>query len=419
MPKRYGPLSEEEILVTQLGYSGGEVFGSLERDGGWFEGGGDEEENAVADGEGNHDSDEEDDDYVIGDAEEDLDDASGDFSIEDELSDEDDLSGEEDFGDARATNHFDMKIAGDDESFIEEIAEDSDDDRPDGSVPLLDPRFDEHHRARRIENGELCEACCRPRGTHATMSGCITLLQIWMWKRLPIGRLHQLDPPQPWFPQGDAVVAPTMAHLYERAHGTYHVSRHAYISFTNELDTLLPQHVEWRPYRRRQVMDLNLSSLCTVDEDVWTMRTPLICFYAVEYHLPHRVARQFGRLQPSPPEDFSTGWQLHKFSRQKKKKITNWQLEHQRYIDEWMLMEQNNMGIHAVHRDKAFNDYLVWLGQRTRLQLRPAWTEQDIANIASEDEGNNPYDQATREEHEDNEDSGRARKGIDDSCGRS
>ena len=55
------------------------------------------------------------------------------------------------------------------------------------------------------------------------------------------------------------------------------------------------------------------------------------------------------------------------------------------------------MGIHAVHRDKAFHDYLVWFGQRTRLQLRPAWTEQDIADIASEDEGNNPYDQATRE----------------------
>ena len=45
---------------------------------------------------------------------------------------------------------------------------------------------------------------------------------------------------------------------------------------------------------------------------------------------------------------------------------------------------------------KAFDDYLVWLGQRTRLQLRPAWTEQDIADIVSEDEGNNPYDQATR-----------------------
>ena len=55
----YGPLSEEEILVTQLGYSG------------------DEDENPVADGEGNHDSDEEDDDYVIGDVEEGFDDCGG------------------------------------------------------------------------------------------------------------------------------------------------------------------------------------------------------------------------------------------------------------------------------------------------------------------------------------------------------
>ena len=32
----YGPLSEEKILVTQLGYGDGEVFGSLERDGDGF-----------------------------------------------------------------------------------------------------------------------------------------------------------------------------------------------------------------------------------------------------------------------------------------------------------------------------------------------------------------------------------------------
>ena len=43
------------------------------------------------------------------------------------------------------------------------------------------------------------------------------------------------------------------------------------------------------------------------------MRCLLICFCTVEYHLPHRVARQFGRLQPCPPEDFSTSQQLHKY----------------------------------------------------------------------------------------------------------
>jgi hypothetical protein len=85
-----------------------------------------------------------------------------------------------------------------------------------------------------------------------------------------------------------------------------------------------------------------------------------------------------------------------RYSRQKKKKITDWQLEHHRYIDEWNLMEQNNMRIFAVHRDNAFREYLAWLAERTRLQLRPAWTEQDIADIASDEEGDNPYDIATR-----------------------
>jgi hypothetical protein len=88
--------------------------------------------------------------------------------------------------------------------------------------------------------------------------------------------------------------------------------------------------------------------------------------------------------------------QFDRLNRQRQKKITNWQAEHQRYIDEWLRYEQNNMRIHAVHRDNAFNEYLAWLGPRTRLCLRPAWTEQDIADIASEDEGDNPYDEATR-----------------------
>ena len=54
------------------------------------------------------------------------------------------------------------------------------------------------------------------------------------------------------------------------------------------------------------------------------------------------------------------------------------------------------MQIHAGHRDKAFREYLVWLGERTRLHLKLAWTEQDIVEIMSSDEGENPYDQATQ-----------------------
>lgn len=191
-------------------------------------------------------------------------------------------------------------------------------------------------------------------------------------------------------------MAPTVAHLYERASGTYHVSRQAYISYTNELDILQPQHVQWRPYTRDNILAMNLSSMCRVDEDVWTMRCPLICFYAVEYHLPHRVARQFGREQPCPLEPFSTSRDLHQFDRRQQKKVTNFQHEHQRYIDEWQRMEQNNMPIHNMHRKKRFQTYLAWLAKRSRLHLKPVWMEEDYVDIATSDEAENLYDQATR-----------------------
>jgi hypothetical protein len=71
----------------------------------------------------------------------------------------------------------------------------------------------------------------------------VSPMQIWMWERLPVGRPVRVETPHAWFPQGDPIVAPTVAHLYERASGTYHVSRYAYVSYTNELDMLQPQHV--------------------------------------------------------------------------------------------------------------------------------------------------------------------------------
>lgn len=74
----------------------------------------------------------------------------------------------------------------------------------------------------------------------------------------------------------------------------------------------LASQVTWMPYAK--VVDdpsFNLNEMCTRDKEMWTLRCPLICFYAVEYHLPHRVAKQFGKLQHCPPESFSTSRELH------------------------------------------------------------------------------------------------------------
>jgi hypothetical protein len=122
---------EEEIVLTQPTYGVGEGLGCAEGDRGYCDSVGDGDDNMEADGDANDDIDDDDDEsYGVGEAEEALDDASGDDLIDDYLSDEADLSGEDDFGDARATNWFDLEVAGDDEIFVDELAEDSDDDRP-------------------------------------------------------------------------------------------------------------------------------------------------------------------------------------------------------------------------------------------------------------------------------------------------
>jgi hypothetical protein len=80
---------------------------------------------------------------------------------------------------------------------------------------------------------------------------------------------------------------------------------------TCALDGFLLQ-VNWEPYDDIQVLQLGVSIMCSADEDLYKMMCPLICFYAVEYHLPHRVARQFGLAQEWPVKQFSTNVELHK-----------------------------------------------------------------------------------------------------------
>lgn len=64
---------------------------------------------------------------------------------------------------------------------------------------------------------------------------------------------------------------------------------------------------------------------------------------------------------------------------------------------EWQRLEELVVPVHACHRESRYPQYLAWLGARTRLHLKPAWTEEDYLDIASSDEGENEYDRATRE----------------------
>src|SRR5688572_16490852 len=72
--------------------------------------------------------------------------------------------------------------------------------------------------------------------------------------------------------------------------------------------------VEWKPYDRQQLSQIVFSPTCYRDRELWRCMTPIILYYVVEFHMPHRVMRQFGMMQPCPPLELSTLQQLHKYA---------------------------------------------------------------------------------------------------------
>ena len=52
-----------------------------------------------------------------------------------------------------------------------------------------------------------------------------------------------------------------------------------------------------------QEWGFQLNVKCTHDRLLRRCMVPMICVYAVEYHLPQRVAAQFGKAQRTPPDD--------------------------------------------------------------------------------------------------------------------
>jgi hypothetical protein len=57
---------------------------------------------------------------------------------------------------------------------------------------------------------------------------------------------------------------------------------------------------------------MGLNTICTHDQDLWTIVLPLICYYIVEWHLPIHVVRQFGGLQTVVVQHKATSEHLHK-----------------------------------------------------------------------------------------------------------
>ncbi|KAL7166876.1 hypothetical protein ACSBR2_037526 [Camellia fascicularis] len=95
-------------------------------------------------------------------------------------------------------------------------------------------------------------------------------------------------------------------------------------------------------------------------------RVPLICFDIVEWHLPYRVLRQYGRVQ-SVPDRCDTEWRLHATDR-RGRAGTDWSVHHMRYIQLWDARRDSI--VQADWSDGVLpspDPYMLWYRRHTHL----------------------------------------------------
>ncbi|XP_028114200.1 serine/threonine-protein phosphatase 7 long form homolog [Camellia sinensis] len=141
------------------------------------------------------------------------------------------------------------------------------------------------------------------------------------------------------------------------------VSTHVVVVYRDQLDRMIDGEFIWQPYA--DVLQ-TLPDYCRLGEDIWMARVPLICFDVVEWHLPDRVLRQFGRVQ-AVPDRCDTEWRLHATDR-RGRASTDWSQHHMRYIQLWDA--RRDTIVQADWSDGVLSSpdpYMLWYRRHTHL----------------------------------------------------
>ncbi|KAE8809010.1 mutator protein [Hordeum vulgare] len=226
---------------------------------------------------------------------------------------------------------------------------------------------------------------CRRSTKDGGVGGCMLLLLIWSWERLPVGR-PKTSKWNTWDDHGNPVRLPTWAYKWDVVSEVASKVTLLYKQYTNEMDSLTAEQVEWQPYGAGpnfgDAHTFKLNPICLQEKHLWLMHCPLICNWAVEFHLPHRVMHQFGLFQPHPPEWVDTDTQLHRLDRRRHQKIKDWHKHHKNYA---IMFEQSVQAAtstqgtqHREHCRLAFNNYVRWFQESTRVEICPSAYEEDI-----------------------------------------
>ncbi|KAK1649347.1 hypothetical protein QYE76_067152 [Lolium multiflorum] len=177
---------------------------------------------------------------------------------------------------------------------------------------------------------------------------------------------------------------PTWAYLWDNVSEMTSDPKIMYKQYNAELDTLTVEQVEWEPYGSYYHIGAGMADInhkCTEEARFWHMRCPLICMWLVEHHQPHRVMRRLG-YQECPPQWQDTDKELHRLDRQRQRKITNWPVHHSGHVAAFLhcLEATRNAGpVEIVPHDlAAFNNYLEWFHENTRIELVKHAYAEDI-----------------------------------------
>ncbi|KAK1613140.1 hypothetical protein QYE76_036813 [Lolium multiflorum] len=250
---------------------------------------------------------------------------------------------------------------------------------------------------------QLDEACRRT--GKGGIGGCLLLLSVWSWDRLSVGRPRILNERSWPHYRNNPNREPTWAYLWENVSEMTSDPMIMYKQYTEELDTLTSEQVDWEPYGTYYRIGSAMTDLnhkCLEEAGFWRMRCPLICMWLVEYHQPHRVMRQFGLYQECPPQWQDTDHALHRLDRQRQRKITNWPEHHRIHVTAFQhCLEAVRLGGHVEvvpYDAAAFNNYLQWFHESTRIELVNHAYDEDILEdpIAFDEVAQSQYDRAAR-----------------------
>ncbi|KAE8783703.1 mutator protein [Hordeum vulgare] len=204
---------------------------------------------------------------------------------------------------------------------------------------------------------QLDDACRRTTKDDG-VGGCMLLLSVWSWEHLPVGgpKSSQWNT---WDDHGNPVRQPTWAYKWDLVSEVASEVNLLYKQYTNEMDSLTPEQVEWEPYG----VGPNFG-------DAHTFELNPLC------------------VQPHPPEWVDTDTQLHRLDRRRQQKIKDWQKHHKSYV---ISFEQSVQAASSIRRTQyrqhcplAFNNYIRWFQESTRVEICPPAYEEDILEEPTE-----------------------------------